>query len=90
LTTFDALMTDLAHSSDNPYVQSVNGANLRHAKSLRSKKRYRVLPSPLIRIRWFRIVLDEAQKVETPTALSAKMALQLTSVHRWCVTGKTY
>jgi E3 ubiquitin-protein ligase SHPRH len=95
LTTFDTLMSELPHSFENPYVRHVGtdkeeGAIEYDARSLRSKKRYRVVPSPLIRIRWYRIVLDEAQRVESPTALSAKMALQLDAVHRWGVTGKCY
>ena len=88
LTTFDTLMTDLSHSCENPYIRPNDDTKVVDVKSLRSKKRYRVIPTPLIRIRWWRIILDEAQRVEAPTALSAKMALQLDSVHRWCVTGK--
>jgi E3 ubiquitin-protein ligase SHPRH len=79
LMTFDALMGDLGHSDDNPYVAS--------GRRLRTHKRYRVLPSPLTGIKWFRVCLDEAQKVETPTATSAKMALKLAAHHRWCVSG---
>ena len=58
LMTFDGLMGDLGHSGDNPYVMS--------SQCLRTDKRYRVLPSPLTSIKWFRVCLDEAQKVETP------------------------
>lgn len=79
LMTFDALMTDLGHSNANPYVAA--------SRRLRTEKRYRVLPSPLTSIKWWRVCLDEAQRVETPTATSAKMALKLTSHHRWCVSG---
>jgi E3 ubiquitin-protein ligase SHPRH len=88
LCTFDTLMTDLSHSHHNPFVQPLEGATTLPKKSLRWKKRYVVIPSPLIRIRWFRVVLDEAQRVEAPTVMSAKMALQLQAEHRWCVTGK--
>lgn len=55
--------------------------------NLRNRKRYRVIPSPLIGVEWWRVILDEAQKVETPTAASAKMALKLRSCQRWAVTG---
>jgi E3 ubiquitin-protein ligase SHPRH len=79
LMTFDGLMGDLGHSGDNPYIVS--------SQRLRTDKRYRVLPSPLTTIKWFRVCLDEAQKVETPTATSAKMALKLAAHHRWCVSG---
>jgi E3 ubiquitin-protein ligase SHPRH len=46
-----------------------------------------VLPSPLPSIRFWRCCLDEAQRVEAPTAASAKMALNLTAINKWCVTG---
>ena len=80
LTTFDALMGDLGHSSENPYTHD-------GSLCLRGKKRYRVVPSPLARINWWRVCLDEAQRVEVPTATSARMALQLETEHRWCVSG---
>lgn len=80
LTTFDALMGDLGHSSENPYIDD-------DSLRLRGRKRYRVVPSPLARIKWWRVCLDEAQRVEVPTATSARMALQLEAEHRWCISG---
>lgn len=73
-------MTDLLHSDDNPYI-----ANERAGRK-RGRGR-RIVPTPLISIKWWRVVLDEAQRVETPTAASAKMALKLLSRYRWCVSG---
>ena len=77
LMTFTSLMNELGHSSENPFVTAQH-------KQLRKRKRYRVVPSPLTSINWWRICLDEAQNVDTPTASSAKMALQLTGNHKWC------
>lgn len=77
LMSFSSLMNELGHSSENPFLSSSR-------KQLRKRKRYRVVPSPLTSIKWWRICLDEAQNVETPTASSARMALQLSSVHKWC------
>jgi len=74
-------MSDLGHSDDNKFVGSDGNSNLR------KRKRYRVVPSPLLAIQWWRVCLDEAQRVEQPTAASAKMALKLKSELRWCVTG---
>lgn len=84
LTTFPTLMADLGHSNDNPYATSEGNEGRRAS---RKRKRYRVVPSPLMSINWWRIALDEAQRVETPTAASARMALKLVSEHRWCVSG---
>ena len=81
LMTFDSLMTDFGHSDENKFVGADSSSNLR------KRKRYRVVPSPLSAIHWWRVCLDEAQRVERPTAASARMALKLKSEHRWCVTG---
>jgi hypothetical protein len=83
LITFDTLMSDLNHSDDNRFLAGIRSEQ----GNLRRRKRYRVVPSPLTKIRWWRICLDEAQRVETPTAKSAIMALKLETDHRWCVSG---
>ena len=41
------------------------------------------MPTPLTRLRWWRVCLDEAQMVESSTAKAAEMALKLHTVHRW-------
>jgi len=46
-----------------------------------------VVPTPLTRLRWWRVCLDEAQMVESSTAKAAEMALKLDAQHRWAVTG---
>ncbi|KAG9149766.1 hypothetical protein Leryth_021853 [Lithospermum erythrorhizon] len=78
LTTYDVLKEDLSHDSD------------RHEgdrRSLRFEKRYRVIPTPLTRVFWWRLCLDEAQMVESNAAAATEMALRLHAKHRWCVTG---
>ncbi|CAN0346948.1 unnamed protein product, partial [Scytosiphon promiscuus] len=50
-------------------------------------QRYRVVPSPLPALRWWRLVIDEAHMVERTTQETAKMALKIPAQHRWCVTG---
>lgn len=44
--------------------------------------RYRVVPSPLPALRWWRLVIDEAHMVESTTQETAKMALQIPAQHR--------
>lgn len=44
--------------------------------------RYEVVPTPLTRLVWWRVVLDEAQMVESSTAKAAEMACKLQAVHR--------
>ena len=45
------------------------------------------LRSPLLALRWWRVILDEAQMVECSTAKAAAMARQLETTHRWAVSG---
>ncbi|KAI4383932.1 hypothetical protein MLD38_009712 [Melastoma candidum] len=78
LTSYDVLKDDLSHDSD------------RHEgdrRLMRYQKRYPVIPTPLTRIFWRRICLDEAQMVESSTAAATEMAMRLHSKYRWCVTG---
>lgn len=55
--------------------------------SLRRRRRYEIMPTPLTRLRFWRVAIDEAQLVESSTAKAAAMALKLHTEHRWCVTG---
>jgi E3 ubiquitin-protein ligase SHPRH len=87
LLTFDTLMSDFGHSDENPYTVSSSELKASSGKVFRGKKRYRVVPSPLSAIDWWRVCLDEAQRVEATTATCAKMALKLVTQHRWCVSG---
>ncbi|KAK9159338.1 hypothetical protein Scep_005912 [Stephania cephalantha] len=78
LTTYDVLKEDLSHDSD------------RHEgdrRFMRFKKRYAVLPTPLTKICWWRICLDEAQMVEGNTTGATEMAMRLSTKYRWCISG---
>lgn len=79
LTTYDVLRKDLYHDSDI----AVDSAS----RVLRHRKKYQVIPTPLTRLRFWRVAIDEAQMVENSTAKAAEMALKLETAHRWCVTG---
>ncbi|XP_071801260.1 E3 ubiquitin-protein ligase SHPRH-like [Asterias amurensis] len=80
ITTYDTLRSELN------YVGLLQ-TNSQKGRRLRYAKRYMAVPSPLPAVEWWRVCLDEAQMVECPTAKTAEMALQLTAVNRWCVTG---
>ncbi len=86
LTTFDVLRTEVHHAISHG-INDMNYVNESTLKSLRYIKRYKVVPSPLTAIKWWRVVLDEAQLIESSTADAARMALRLPACHRWCVSG---
>ncbi|EKX41924.1 hypothetical protein GUITHDRAFT_112060 [Guillardia theta CCMP2712] len=74
LTTYEVLRTDIYYKSDQ-------------SRLLRNEKKYKVSKSPLLRVEWWRVCLDEAQMVESRTANTSQMAALLRSQRRWCVTG---
>ncbi|KAL3808193.1 hypothetical protein ACHAXA_009548 [Cyclostephanos tholiformis] len=82
LLSFQILMSELGRSDENTFAGFAKGQSY-----LRNRKRYAVLPSPLTSEKWWRICLDEAQRVEVPTAASAKMARKLITDKKWCVSG---
>ena len=82
LTTYDVLRREV-HNDADPQA----GHSLAKNRPMRRQKRYQIIPTPLTRLKWWRVCLDEAQMVETSTAAAAQMALKLHTRHRWCVTG---
>lgn len=50
LTTYDALRRDVHRGADGG-----------PARTLRRRKRYQALPTPLTRLRWWRVCLDEVR-----------------------------
>ncbi|XP_033874858.3 E3 ubiquitin-protein ligase SHPRH [Acipenser ruthenus] len=80
ITTYDVLRTELNYV-DIPHSNSEDG------RRFRNQKRYMAIPSPLVAVEWWRVCLDEAQMVECPTAKAAEMALRLSAINRWCVSG---
>ncbi|KAF2879520.1 hypothetical protein ILUMI_26652 [Ignelater luminosus] len=55
--------------------------------TLRRQPRYSAAGSPLARINWWRLCLDEVQTVEIPSSMISTMAKKLQAHHRWAVTG---
>lgn len=49
--------------------------------------RYAVVPTPLSRLCFWRLVLDEAQQVQGSTVKAAEMTRLVQATHRWAVTG---
>ncbi|CAN0150457.1 unnamed protein product, partial [Ectocarpus sp. 12 AP-2014] len=86
LTTFEVLRAEVHHAEsrfagalgDGGSAVAVGRPSLR-----RKKRRYRVIPSPLPALKWWRVVVDEAHMVESTTQETAKMALKIPATHRY-------
>ncbi|CAH1134952.1 unnamed protein product [Ceutorhynchus assimilis] len=55
--------------------------------NMRNARKYWPGGSPLVRVKWWRLCLDEAQTVESPTSIISAMAGKIIACHRWAVTG---
>eukprot|EP01083_Nonionella_stella_P279486 950723_1 len=75
VTTYEVLRDDFFHAQEES------------SREMRYEKKYRIVPSPLKQLKFWRIVLDECQMVENTTAQAAAMVAKLSSVHRLAVTG---
>ena len=80
VTTYETLAAETNYV-DLPHSNSSEG------RRFRNPKRYMAMPSPIVCIEWWRICLDEAQMIESTTTKTAEMAMKLSAVNRWCVTG---
>lgn len=80
ITSYETLRNEINYV-DLPHSNSDSGRKFRHPK------RFMATPSPITAVQWWRICLDEAQMVECTTTKTAEMALRLSAVNRWCVTG---
>ncbi|KAK9861981.1 hypothetical protein WJX84_009317 [Apatococcus fuscideae] len=76
LTTYDVLRKDVHRQADPRQSERL----------LRRPKRFQVAPTPLTRLKWWRVVMDEAQMVERPSHAAA-LARQLEATHRWAISG---
>lgn len=76
ITTYSVLRRDVDFEAGGTTVK----------RSARHVCKYPVLPTPLTRLTWWRVILDEAQMVEGASK-AAEMAASLSMVNRWCVTG---
>eukprot|EP00111_Clytia_hemisphaerica_P001175 TCONS_00003352-protein len=82
---------DIIITSFNTLRQDFNYVKADDAcRRLRHRKRYAVLPCPLLAINFWRMAIDEAQMVEADNTKLAEMCLRISAVHRWCVTGTPF
>ena len=75
LTTYNVLSREVYHSVDTP------------RRNLRYEKRFEPRKSPLVRISWWRVCLDEAQMIENGVNNAAKVARLIPRQIAWAVSG---
>ena len=87
LANYDIVVTSYTILQSETNYVDLPHSNSSDGRRLRNAKRYMAIPAPLPCVQWWRICLDEAQMIECTTTKTAEMALRLSAVHRWCVTG---
>lgn len=75
LTTYNVLAREIHHSGHTP------------DRDLRHGKKYQRRLSPLIQLTWWRVVLDEAQMIESGISNAAKVAQLIPRQNAWAVSG---
>ncbi|KAI0379929.1 SNF2 family N-terminal domain-containing protein [Hypomontagnella monticulosa] len=75
ITTYNVLQAEIHYAEEPP------------SRSMRNPRKYRRPKSPLVRIHWWRICLDEAQQVESGVSSAARLATLIPRVNSWGITG---
>lgn len=75
LTTYNVISKEIHYSGVVP------------KRSLRHEKRFERRRTPLVRLSWWRVCLDEAQMIESGVSNAAKVARMIPREIAWAVTG---
>lgn len=75
LTTYNVISREIHYAGATP------------KRSLRHEKRFEPRKTPLVRILWWRVCLDEAQMIESGVSNAAKVARLIPRQNAWAVTG---
>ena len=79
---------DIVITSYNVLAHEVHYADKKPDRNLRHKKQHVVRRSPLVKILWWRVCLDEAQMVESGVSSAAVVARRIPRCNAWAVSGK--
>ena len=75
VTTYNVLRREVHFAEDPP------ARAMRHARKFERRK------SPLVKINWWRVCIDEAQMIETGVSNAARVARIIPRVNAWAVSG---
>ncbi|KAJ5085655.1 hypothetical protein N7532_010426 [Penicillium argentinense] len=78
---------DVVLTTYNVISREIHYAGAAPARSLRHQKRFEPRKTPLVRILWWRVCLDEAQMIESGVSNAAKVARLIPRQNAWAVTG---
>ena len=82
IADFDVVLTTY-----NVISREIHYAGAAPKRSLRHEKRFEPRKTPLVRISWWRVCLDEAQMIESGVSNAAKVARLIPRQNAWAVTG---
>ena len=75
VTTYNVLRREVHFAEDPP------------ARAMRHARRFERRKSPLVKISWWRVCIDEAQMIETGVSNAARVARIIPRVNAWAVSG---
>jgi E3 ubiquitin-protein ligase SHPRH len=75
LTTYQVLAHEVHFAEDPP------------ARNMRQERKFERKRSPLVRVQFWRAVMDEAQMIETSVTAAARVACRIPRIHSWAVSG---
>ncbi|CAI5446012.1 unnamed protein product [Caenorhabditis angaria] len=68
-------------------IGEIGFANFRNVDSVRLKRAHKYSPSSMNHVKWWRIIADESQLVETANTKPAQMCQIIDAKYRWAMTG---
>ncbi|KAJ5818316.1 hypothetical protein N7474_003907 [Penicillium riverlandense] len=78
---------DVVLTTYNVIAREIHYAGAAPKRSFRHEKRFEARKTPLVRISWWRVCLDEAQMIESGVSNAAKVARLVPRHNAWAVTG---
>ena len=85
VTTYTIVAREVPKENTNDKVSPGNKRKLKKNAKCKPKKINK--PGPLAKVRWFRVVLDEAHMIKGHQTQTAKGCCGLSAERRWCLSG---